>query len=461
MFLQEIRSEGLAHLSYLLGDAGEAAVIDPRRDCDVYLEAAGREGARITHVIETHRNEDYLTGSREIAARTGAQIHVGAAGERGYGAPASDGDTYSMGDMRLRVLETPGHTLESISIALSDTGFGEEPVAVFTGDSLFIGDVGRTDFYPDRKEEVAGLLYDSIFGKLLPLGDHVILYPAHGSGSICGSGMASREFSTLGYERLTNPALQMDRDAFIRHKVNEHHYKPPYFKYMESSNQHGIAPLLEHLPRPRPLQPDAFEQAMESGLAVVDIRSPEAFAGAFIPGSLAIPLNMLPGFAGWYLAFDQEIGLVTDYEAYDDVETAVRYLARLGYDRITCFLAGGLHAWESSGRCYGRIPAVHVHELEERMRRNAAFTLLDVRSQEEVEKQRLQGAIHIYVGELPERLDEVPREGTITTFCGSGRRAIIAASILKQNGFKNVENSLGSMSACAAVGCPVLTGAVT
>jgi hydroxyacylglutathione hydrolase len=198
MFLETIRSEGLSHLSYILGDGNEAAVIDPRRDAKIYQEIAYRQGARITHIFETHRNEDYVTGSLELARLTDAKIHHGQAMQFEFGQPVADGDSFHIGHIRLDVLETPGHTLEHISLSLTDTASGEGPVAVFTGDTLFIGDVGRTDFYPDRAEEVAGMLYDSLHDKLLPLGDHVILYPAHGVGSVCGSGMANREFSTLG-----------------------------------------------------------------------------------------------------------------------------------------------------------------------------------------------------------------------------------------------------------------------
>lgn len=195
MFLEIVRSSGLAHLSYILGDAGKAAVVDPRRDHDIYLEIAAREGCLITHVFETHRNEDYVVGSTGLAAATGAEVYHGKQMDFAYGTGVTEGDSFEVGSLALSVLHTPGHTEESISIALYDRGFSaEELVAVFTGDALFIGDVGRTDFFPGREEEMAGLLYDSIFGKLLPMGDSVILFPGHGQGSICGGNLAPREF---------------------------------------------------------------------------------------------------------------------------------------------------------------------------------------------------------------------------------------------------------------------------
>jgi hydroxyacylglutathione hydrolase len=453
MFLEIIRSEGLAHLSYVLGDGRQAAVIDPRRDCRVYMDIAYRQGAQITHIFETHRNEDYVIGSRDLAQYTGAQIYHGQALSFGYGNPVKDNDTFEFGDILLRVIETPGHTDESISIALIDKGFGDSAVAVFTGDALFIGDVGRTDFYPDRAQEVAGLLFDSIFDKLLPLGDQTILYPAHGAGSVCGSGMASREFSTLGYERKHNPRLQMDRETFIRYKVEENHYKPPYFQTMEKLNQEG-ADTLGELPKPPPLDADQFASAMEAGMVTLDVRNPEAIAGALIPGSLAIPLEMVPAFAGWYLPYDKNIGFVV--HDVDEVDKAVRFLVRMGYNKFTGYLDEGLHTWEVSGRPYDTIPAIHADIIKTRIETEVGYTLLDVRSVDEVKSGRLPNSTHIYVGEVGKRIGEIPDARPVTTFCGSGQRAIIAASLLKKHGIDQVEVCLGSMAACAKLGCEIL-----
>ena len=455
MFLEKIHSEGLSHLSYIIGHGGRAAIVDPRRDCEIYFEIASRNGASITHIFETHRNEDYVIGSTELAIKTGAKIYHGKTFDFEYGEPVSTGDTFEFGDLVLKVIETPGHTYESISISVTDRSFGDEPVAVFSGDALFSGDVGRTDFFPDKAEEVAGLLYESIFNKLLPLGDHVILLPAHGAGSVCGSGMADREFTTLGYERLNNPILKhTNRQKFIEYKVNEHHYKPPYFKQMEKLNKEGSAKVPSPLRVPVPRDVEHFEKAMQNGMIALDIRSAEAFAGAFIPSSLAIPVDMIPAYAGWFLSYDQSIGLISDH--FDDVQKAVRYLFRLGYDNIEGFLENGLTAWEVSGRSYDRIPAIHAAELVRRMQNGQDFTLLDVRKKEEIEAGRLPNSLHIFLGELPHNLDQIPKDLPVTTFCGSGQRAIIAASILKQHGFDEVEDSLGSMAACSAIGCPIV-----
>jgi len=454
MFIQVIRSGGLAHLSYIIGHGGKAAVIDPRRDCRIYVDEAITRGARIDCIFETHRNEDYVAGSIELAELTGAQIYHGRQLDFRYGNPAVEGSCFELGDLTLKVIETPGHTFESLSIVIIDRSTGDGPVGVFTGDALFVGDVGRTDFFSGREKETAGLLYDSIFKKILPLGDHVILFPAHGAGSVCGEGMAEREFSTLGYERLCNPALRLnDRNAFIAHKAAEHHYQPPYFKRMEKLNLEGAGPVKDLRP-PQPIGVDDFHEKVKQGALILDARSPEAIGGALIPGSLGIPLEMIPGYAGWFLPYDRDIVMVLDDSTVG--EKAFRYLLRLGYDRFAGFLEEGLHAWETSGRRYQTIPPVHAEDLVKRIEAKEDFTLLDVRKESEVKLGRLPGSVHMYLGEIPDRIDQISKDRPVVTFCGSGMRAVIAATILKKNGFEKVENALGSMAACSAVGCPIV-----
>jgi hydroxyacylglutathione hydrolase len=242
MIFEKVVSAGLAHNSYMAGSGGEAAVIDPRRDIGIYLDIARRNDLRITHVFETHRNEDYLIGSLELARVTGCEIHHGAKMDFMYGRPVREGDSFQVGSLDLRILETPGHTEESISIVLSDTEVSGTPLMVFTGDALFAGEVGRTDFYPDRKEEVAGELHDSLHRKILPLGDRVIVCPAHGGGSVCGADISDLPWTTIGYEKETNPMLLLDRDSFIRKKLAEWHHYPAYFSRMEVQNRAGPPP---------------------------------------------------------------------------------------------------------------------------------------------------------------------------------------------------------------------------
>jgi hydroxyacylglutathione hydrolase len=455
MFLERIHSSGLAHISYIVGDGGQAAVIDPRRDCEIYLDICRRQGARITHIFETHRNEDFVVGSGELARLTGAEIFHGEQLPFEYGNPVTENDIFDLGSVRLAVLSTPGHTDESISITLADANFSSEPIAVFTGDTLFVGDVGRTDFFPERAEEMAGLLYDSISGKLLPLGDHVIVFPAHGAGSACGGNLASREFSTIGYERRHNPVLQLtDRAKFVEFKGAEQHHKPPYFAQMEKLNLQGTSSL-GGLPEPLPYGPDEFAEAIDKGMCVLDVRSPESFGGAHIPGSLAVPLELIPQFAGWFVPYDVPIGLVV--ENAQQIQPAVRYLIRLGFEQVEACLEEGMHEWETNGREFAGIPQVHIMEIKRRLDENEEFTLLDVRDEAQFDAGHLRGAHNIYVGELPHRLDEIPEHRPITTFCGTGHRAIIAASLIKRNGYEQVENCLGSMAACRATACPLTT----
>lgn len=455
MFLEKIKSEGLSHLSYLIGGQGKAAVIDPRRDCEIYLETAYRNGCRITHIFETHRNEDYAIGSRELAELTGAEIYHGANLPFKYGRAAGEGDVFNLGNISLKILETPGHTMESISLILYDTKSGKDPLGIFTGDALFIGDVGRTDFFPDKEEKMAELLYDSIFNKILPLGDQVIIYPAHGAGSICGSNMADREFSTLGYERLNNTLLQIkDKNEFIKTKVNEEHALPPYFSRMEEYNLSG-PPVLDQIHLPRPVNAHEFEKMYSQGMQILDIRSAQSFAGVYIPGSISIPLNMVPLYAGWFLTYNADIGIVSD--STDDLKKAVTYLVRIGFDRVSGFLHNALHQWEIQGKYFESIPAVYAGEIQRRISNKEEFTLLDVRTKSEFSKEHLPGAKHIFLGELEKRAQELNTQESLTTFCGSGQRAIIAASILKRLGFKKVENCFGSIQACSRGVCEIIS----
>lgn len=453
MYLEKFKSSGLAHISYIIGNDTEMVVIDPKRDIDDYLDVASVKGVKITHIFETHRNEDYVIGSVPLAEKTGAQIWHGSQLPFEYGNQIEDGQVFEFAEFKLEVINTPGHTDESISIVIYDPGFGDEAVGVFTGDALFVGDVGRTDFFPERAAEVAGNLYDSIFKRLLPLGDQALLYPAHGAGSVCGSGMAPRDISSLGYERKFNPKLQLSREEFIKYKTSEHHYKPPYFSKMEEYNLKGPNPVA--VPDIWPISPDQLIEALASGTQVVDIRPPEAFGGAFIPGSLSIPSNMLPVYAGWLLSYDKDIILVGDEKTC--LNTAVVNLYRIGYDRVTSFLHGGIHRWETSGNKYDQIPGIFAGDLAQRIEAGDDLTVLDVRKKEEFEEGHLPGSLPVFLGFLPDRLDEIPRDKPVITFCGSGRRAIIAASILKKAGFEQVKNCFGSIAACRKLDCKIIS----
>ena len=447
MILEKIKTPGLSHFSYLVGSEGEAAVIDPRRDCEVYLEMARANGLRITLILETHRNEDLVSGAPILAGWTGAKVLHGPnpAGEVTYAETAREGDEICIGQLRITVLETPGHTDDSLSFVLHDSAYPDGPVGVFTGDALFVGDVGRTDFYPDRAREVSGLLYDSL-RKLLALGDQTILYPAHGAGSVCGSGMAEREFSTIGHERRNNPRLQIeDRDAFIEAKVNEVHYQPPYFRLMERLNMEGgSAP--PRVARPRPL---TLAQLEESGADhFIDIREPGAWCAGHLPGSYCIPVGMIPAFAGWFVGEGESIALVASGE--DALKTAGEHLVRIGLDNIIGGYTGVIPA-AAQGRDLGQVPMIKTEEVRRRLEQGGNdWTLIDVRAADEREEAKIDGSRHIYAGHLNEQWQDLDPLASYTLMCASGMRATVAASWLASKGFGNVDVYLGSMGAWKA-----------
>ena len=459
MIFERIRSEGLAHISYLIGSSEEAAVIDPRRDCQVYLNLSKRKDLKIKYIFETHRNEDYAIGSVELANLTSAKIYHGPGLDFKYGETLRDGQELHLDALKLTAIHTPGHTDESMSYALADPTTGEDTVMVFTGDTLFVGDVGRTDLYGAKEApRLAGNLYDSIFNKILPLGDGVIICPAHSGGSICGRAISRREESTLGLERVQNHALQKkNRDAFIQFKTAEHLEIPPYFRMMERYNLEG-PPLLGHLPRPSHLTAVEFQKHIESGAVVVDTRSPPAFGGGHIQGSYNIWLGGIPSFAGWILPYDRPILLVL--EDVREVDEAVRYLVRLGYDRVEGFLrtekSGGVEAWYDKAQPVEHLRLLTVQELRERLNRGENLLVLDVRSDEEWDEYHIESATHIYFGHLEERASELPKDKPIVVICNVGIRSSLGSSILLKKGYRDIYNVLGSMTAWRNAGYPVV-----
>lgn len=450
MISERIKSEGIAHNSYLIGSENDAAVIDPRRDCQVYIDLAQQRGLKIKYIFETHRNEDYSIGSVELNHFTGADIYHGLGLDWKYGNTLREGQQFQIGELRLTAIHTPGHTDESMSYAVVDLPTGEATVMVFTGDAIFVGDVGRTDLYgPEEAPRLASNLYDSIFNKLLPLGDGVILCPAHGAGSVCGAHIADRDASTLGVERAQSPLLQMSRDEFIKYKVAEKLERPPYFRQMEKYNLEG-PPFLGCLPLPVPLPPAAFKKEMERGAVVVDTSYPAAFGGAHIKGSYSIWLEGLPVFAGWVLSYDKPILLVLDDQHH--VDKAVRYLMRAGYDQIVGYLKGGIEGWYNAGFPVEHLQVLTVQELKAKIDRGEQLTILDDRGENEWNAGHIKGAQHIYVGHIQERMADIPKDKPVAMFCNVGHRAGLGASILLREGCREVYNVLGSMTAWKAAG---------
>ena len=450
MLFQRIESEGLAHYSYLVGSAGQAIIIDPRRDCDVYVDTTLRAGYRITHILETHRNEDYVVGSMELAARTGAQVwHADSQWDYQYGQPVQDGQTWRLGGLSLKAMHTPGHTPGSMSYLLYDSG--SAPLLLFGGDVLFADDVGRTDLLgQERLAQMTGLLYETIFHKLLPLGDHIILCPAHGAGSVCGAAIGDRPWTTLGFERQHNPRLRYTTRVDFLANVGKMLELPPYFAHMEQLNLEGV-PLLGPLPAPIPLRARDFAGRLEQSV-VVDTRMELGFASAHVPGSTSIWLDGLASFAGWFLPYDKPLLLVDETE---NPEEATRRLIRMGYDQLTGYLAGGMLAWHKAGLESRSVAAVTVQQVCRRIDSSEEMWILDVRSDAELEHVRIPGARHIHITQLPQHLDEVPRDRDVYVFCGSGLRSMIAASLLQRAGYERLAVVLGGIGGWISIRCPL------
>jgi hydroxyacylglutathione hydrolase len=453
VFLERIVSEGIAPDSYLIGSAGIAAVIDPRRDCEIYLDIAGRNELVISHIFETHRNEDYIIGSKELADCCGAAIYHGANLDFSYGKPVVQGETFILGSLELTILETPGHTEESISIIVRDREVSDKPYLVFCGDTLFSGDIARTDFYGKlRNEEMAKKIYLSIVNKLLILGDGVIVCPAHGAGSVCGEQIADHPLTSIGYEKLTNPQLTLDQETFVTRRVNEKPYFPPYFRHMEKCNKNG-PPLLHRLKHVKPLTIKEVNNFRKSGCQIVDIRSPTSFGAGHVPGSLSIWREGLSAFMGWFLDYQRPVILVDDFNL--DLDLVSRHFLRLGYDSLEGVLSGGFIRWIKAAQEIDTVPTCSVQQLEELLSREKPF-ILDVR---DIKNWRtaghIPGAHHIYVGELPRNLDKLPKKEPMVVYCDAGYKGSLAASFLKIHGYHSVTNVLGGMTAWNKAGFPV------
>jgi hydroxyacylglutathione hydrolase len=355
--------------------------------------------------------------------------------------------------LKLLALYTPGHSLESTCYALIDTESGDKPVMVFTGDTLFIGDVGRTDFLgPEKITIMSGKLYDGIHEKLLSLGDGVVVLPGHGYGSVCGGHISEREISTIGAERLMNPMLQLTRSGFIERKVAEKHETSPYFKVMERYNLDG-PPNLSHLPIPPALKPSEFKAAITKGIPVIDTRAPPAFGGVHIEGSYSLPPSRLSN-AGWVVPIEKELLLVVDDS--EALDFAVKNLYRMGYTNFAGYLSGGLESWYKEGNPLSKIEMLTCPQLNEIIKSEEKPTIVDVRRRSEWDEGHIEGAIHIYLGRLPERLQEIPEGKPVVLQCKTGTRSSFAASILQKASRKRVYNLLGGIDAWKKLGYPLV-----
>jgi hydroxyacylglutathione hydrolase len=461
MYFQQFYLGCLAHASYMIGSEGEAAVVDPRRDVDSYIEEARAQGLEIRHIIETHLHADFVSGHRELAHRTGAKIYFGAkAGAKFEHVPVREGDEIRMGDVVLRFLETPGHTPESVSILVVDRSVSDVPKAVLTGDTLFIGDVGRPDLVgsstsdPEASaRELAGQLYDSLHEKLLTLPDAVEVYPAHGAGSLCGRNISSETSSTIGQQREFNYALKpMPREEFVRLMTTDLPEAPRYFARDVAINRGG-AEELGDLPEPAALGARDVEALQKKGAIVLDTRPAAQYGTGHIPGSLHIALSgQFASWAGALLSPQTPILLVAEDE--EQVREARTRLARVGVENVAGYLAGGILEWDRAGLPLATREQINVAELDERLR-EGQVRVVDVRRPGEWKSGHIASAIHLPLNELGGKTGDLSRDEPLAVVCAGGFRSSIATSVLERGGFTKVTNVVGGMAAWRAANLEV------
>ena len=456
--------EGLGHLSTLLVDdaTGLAAVVDPRRDVDVYLDAARAADVRISHVVETHLHNDYVSGARDLAALTGATHVIGAGAELAHEhRPVRHGDEIGVGGLRLTVLDTPGHTPEHVTYAVADPTRADEPVLLFTGGSLLVGAVGRTDLLgAELAVEYAHDQFRSLHEVILRHEDSVAVHPTHGAGSLCSTGIGTTPWSSVGYERRNNPMLQpRDADSFARALLDGQPAFPRYFARMRPLNQAGPRLLGARVPEPRPMAVDEARAALAGDALLVDLRTPAEHTAGHVPGSVSIPAGTSFGtWLGWVVDEDRPLVLLLgDPAEWDD---AVRQMLRIGHERAVGHVRGGFRAWADEGAPIEAGGSLTLDGLQRRLAagRPAAPLVIDVRQPAEYEDGHVPGAVHIGAGDLPDRLVDLPRDRPIVTMCASGYRSSVAASLLRRAGFTDVAWMADGMPAWMARGGPVERG---
>jgi glyoxylase-like metal-dependent hydrolase (beta-lactamase superfamily II)/rhodanese-related sulfurtransferase len=462
MYLKQFVRDESGCASYLVGSlgAGCCAVVDPQWATEPYLEAAATKGLRITHVLETHLHADHVSGARRLSEQTGAEIGIHEAADVTYPHRAlRDGDIVRQGEVELRVLHTPGHRPENVSYLLTDGERATEPCAVLTGDSLFVGGIGRPDLGGEARA-YAARLYESLFSKLLTLPDFVNVYPAHVGGSSCGAGLSGATSSTIGFERRYNYAAQPRSVAqFVELVTGDLPPQPGNFETIVLKNR-GLLPVLE--PKGTPLAPAAVHHLLASGgeggerAIVLDARDAAAFGAGHLPGAVNVPLRR-PSFGvrvGWVIPVSAPLVLVLEDDA--DLPDALAALATIGYGHLAGYLAGGVAAWRAASFPLTTLPQASVHALRERLESDRELLVLDVREANEYEGRHVRGAIHLPFWAVPARAGELPRDRPIAVMCEGGLRSSLAASLLEHAGFDELTNVSGGMSAWLKAGYPTV-----
>jgi glyoxylase-like metal-dependent hydrolase (beta-lactamase superfamily II)/rhodanese-related sulfurtransferase len=454
MILQQFYLNCLAHASYLIGDeeTATAAVVDPQRDIDRYLVFAAEHRLQIKHVFLTHLHADFVAGHLELRDRAGATIYLGAKAQAGYQfTPLSDGSVVEFGKVRLKALETPGHTPESISIVVYDLGrSASEPYAVLTGDTLFVGDVGRPDLRAAlgwSATDLGSLLYDSLQSKLLPLPDASLVYPAHGAGSLCGKAISKETVSTIGEQRRLNYALQpMSKQAFIELVTTDQPEAPPYFTYDAVLNSQERATLDDALGRElQPLELDRVLELQGSGAQILDTRESEEFATAHLAGSINIGLSgQYATWAGTVLNRDHSIVIIANPGR--ERESAVR-LGRIGFDNVVGFLNDGMRSLETRPDLTAKTERLSAPLAAELLSSNEAPVLIDVRTPREHQQKFIESSMSIPLNHIAERGGDLPKNRPLLVYCAGGYRSSIAASLLQRQGFDRVSQIAGGFAA--------------
>lgn len=446
MYVEQLYTGCLAEAAYYIESNGEAAIIDPMREIEPYLEMLEKRGAKLKYVLETHFHADFVSGHLDLAKETGAKLIFGPTASPKYSSYiAEDGERFELGNIEIQVLHTPGHTMESSTYLLIDENGKNH--AVFTGDTLFIGDVGRPDLAVKSdltQEDLAGLLYDSLHNKILPLADDVIVYPAHGAGSLCGKNMSSETVSTIGEQRKMNYALQpMTRDQFIEVVTDGIAPPPAYFPENARINREGYNNIDEVLKRNlKPLSLEQFEDAVNRGALVLDTRHENLFEKASLRYSLNIPLNgQYAVWVGSLIPIDREIVLIT--EEGKEYESVLR-LARVGFENVTGYLQGSVETWSKSGKAVQTISSIEPENMMDYV--SKGYEILDVRRSTEAETEHVSGAINISLIDLENRISELDKNQKYLVHCAGGYRSMIASSILTNQGFKNILNIHGGFS---------------
>jgi hydroxyacylglutathione hydrolase len=455
MFFEQFYLGCLAHASYMLASEGEAVVVDPQRDVDIYLKAAEEQKVKIRHIFETHLHADFVSGHNELAAGTGATIYMGAKAHAEFPhVGVEDGFELRVGKARISVLETPGHTPESVCLVIMDEEKSSKPWAVLTGDTLFLGDVGRPDLSKTHTpKQLAGLLYDSLHDKLLKLSDDVMVYPAHGAGSLCGRNMRAERSSTMGTERLTNYALQIkSREEFVQQLTENLPARPEYFLQDAEINRTGASSLSE-LPALTAVSAAELKALLDDAVIALDVRPGEQFAAGHVPGAINIALSgQFASWAGTVLGLSARPVLIGD--SAEQLSEARLRLARVGIEDARGYLKDGIAGWKQAGFALAETPQISVQELQRDLRAGQS-AVLDVRREPEWQAGHIEEAAWWPLDNFKVAAPEIDRDAPVAVHCKSGYRSMIACSLLQRAGFRNVSNVVGGFDAWLLAGLPV------